>query len=136
MTPPGSNVVAFDVARLAVDLETVKGEVALLASSVGQRMDVLSTGQNNMQHEQMLAREERLKQTALLTQLVERTAGIPDSALRMNSLERQVTLWRGIVIGLGFAITMGVYIYQTDKAALQTTVSANTAAIRALERAK
>jgi hypothetical protein len=138
MSPPqGSGpTVPFDVAKLAVDVAELRGELQLHVGTVSERISVLTTATNNIQHEQMLAREDRLKQTALLVQLEERTRSVPGGNDRMQAIERQVSLWRGIVIGLGFAISLAVYVYQTDKAAINATVSANTAAIRALERAK
>lgn len=136
MTPPASNVVDMDVARLAVNVQELKGDFALLQSSVSQRIDVLTTMMNNIQHGQMLAGEERMKQLTLLTQLSERTAVLPDANTRMQALERQVSLWRGLVLGLGFTVSLVVYVYQSDKAAMLATVGGNTAAIRALERAK
>lgn len=136
MSPPGS-AVPIEVARLAIDLEAVKGAQALLDSSVRQSIDVLTTQVNNVHAEQMRARDDRIEQIGLLHALTERVTAGAGSSSRVHELELRVSRWVGVVVGFGAAVFMVfaliVYAYQGDKGMIVKSVDSNSAAIRELQ---
>lgn len=103
---PAAGVVSLDVARLAVDVQAIKGELALVTSTVGQQVATLTTLVHEIQAEQLRSREDRLHQLALLTSLSERASGITGSDRRLQELESRVGYWRGVFVGFGALATV------------------------------
>lgn len=136
MSPAG--VVSLDVARLAVDVEAVKGAQQLLDATVSQRIDVLTTAVNNVHAQQERASEDRMQQLALLTSLTEKVSAGSGSGTRVHDLELKVSRWIGVVVGFGTAVFMVfaliVYAYQGDKGMIVKTMDTNSAAIRSLQQ--
>lgn len=134
---PTPNVVPFDVARLAVDVENIRGEQALLSATVGQHIQTLTVLVQGIQHEQERAREDRIQQIGLLQSLTATATAGAGSAGRVHELELKVSRWVGVVVGFGAAVFMVfaliVYAYQGDKGMILKNVDINSAAIRALQ---
>lgn len=130
----------MDVARLAVDVQELRGELQLVTSGVSQRVDVLTTAVNNVQFKLDNAQEDRMKVLTLLTQLTERTAAIPSATTKAEDLEKKFIHWRGFMLGcsalaaLIVTVVVAFAIYRLD--AMESTIKANSARIEALRELK